>query len=98
MLQGLGAVESDIYMNGDKINRILREHEEIRLDEISRIPEMLEDPVLILKSRNVGRGERSNSRLVVFGSLKAKDGRPMLCVLDLRPKEQGFILDDTGRR
>lgn len=97
VLQGLGAVESDIYMNGDKINRILREHEEIRLDEISRIPEMLEDPVLILKSRNVGRGERSNSRLVVFGSLKAKDGRPMLCVLDLRPKEQGFILDDMQK-
>lgn len=97
VLQGLGAIESDIYMNGDKINLILEQHPEMTLREIKRIPEMLEDPVMILKSRNAGRGVRNNTRMVVFSSIKANDGRPVLCVLDLRPNEHGFVLDDMQR-
>lgn len=97
VLQGLGAIESDIYMNGDKIRKILHEHPEMTLREIRRIPEILEDPVLILKSRNAGRGARGNSRVVLFGALKAQDGRPILCVLDLRPKERGFLLNDMQK-
>lgn len=97
VLQGLGAIESDIYMNGDKIRKILHDHPEMTLREIRRIPEILEDPVLILKSRNAGRGARGNSRVVLFGTLKAQDGRPILCVLDLRPKERGFLLNDMQK-
>lgn len=54
-------------------------------------------PVLILKSRNAGRGARGNSRVVLFGTLKAQDGRPILCVLDLRSKERGFPLNDMQK-
>lgn len=93
-LQGLGAVESDIYMNGDKIKTILKEHPEITLREVERIPEILEDPVLILKSK-AGRGD--NSRLVLFGSVKAQNGQPMMAVLDLRATEDGFLLDDMQK-
>lgn len=93
-LQGLGAVESDIYMNGDKIKTILKEHPEITMQEIERVPEILEDPVLILKSK-AGRGD--NSRLVLFGSVKAQNGQPMLAVLDLRATEGGFLLDDMQK-
>lgn len=93
-LQGLGAVESDIYMNGDKIKTILKEHPEITLREIERVPEILEDPVLILKSKT-GRGD--NSRLVLFGSVKVQNGQPMMAVLDLRATEDGFLLDDMQK-
>lgn len=93
-LQGLGAVESDIYMNGDKIKTILKDHPEITLREVERIPEILEDPVLILKSKT-GRGD--NSRLVLFGSVKARNGQPMMAVLDLRATEDGFLLDDMQK-
>lgn len=93
-LQGLGAVESDIYMNGDKIKTILKDHPEITLREVERIPEILEDPVLILKSKT-GRGD--NSRLVLFGSVKAQNGQPMMEVLDLRATEGGFLLDDMQK-
>lgn len=93
-LQGLGAVESDIYMNGDKIKTILKDHPEITLREVERIPEILEDPVLILKSKT-GRGD--NSRLVLFGSVKAQNGQPMMAVLDLRATEDGFLLDDMQK-
>lgn len=93
-LQGLGAVESDIYMNGDKIKTILKDHPEITLREVEHIPEILEDPVLILKSKT-GRG--NNSRLVLFGSVKAQNGQPMMAVLDLRATEDGFLLDDMQK-
>lgn len=97
VLQGLGAIESDIYMNGDKISKILHDHPEMTLREVQRIPEILEDPVLILKSKNVGRGSRQNTRLVIFGSLKAQNGSPVLAVLDLRPRERGFVLNDMQK-
>lgn len=97
VLQGLGAIESDIYMNGDKINNILEQHPEMTIREIQRIPELLEDPVLVLKSKNTAKSQYGNSRLVMFGSIKARDGRPVMCVLDLRPTEYGFLLDDMQK-
>lgn len=95
-LQGLGAIESDIYMNGEKISTILKEHPEMTIREIQRIPEILDDPVLILKSRN-SANVRENSRLVIFGTVKASDGKPVMCVMDLRPTENGLLLDDMQK-
>ena len=97
VLQGLGAIESDIYMNGDKIKTILSEHKEITLEEIKKIPRVLQSPILVLGSRNVRRGKNTNSRVVMFGSVKAKDGRPMLTVLDLRPVENHLVVDDMQK-
>ena len=96
-LQGLGAIESDIYMNGEKISTILKEHSEMTIREIQRIPEILEDPVLILKSRKRANSQYGNSRLVMFGTVKAQDGRNVMCVLDLRPTENGLLLDDMQK-
>lgn len=95
-LQQLGARENDIYMNSDKINRILRDHPEMTLEEIKRIPEVLDDPVMVLSSQNKGRS-RQNTRLVMFGSVKAQDGRPVLCVLDLKPIENHIIIRDMQK-
>lgn len=95
-LQGLGTIESDIYMNGEKISTILKEHPEMTIREIQRIPEILDDPVLILKSRN-SANVRENSRLVIFGTVKASDGRAVMCVMDLRPTENGLLLDDMQK-
>ena len=97
VLQGLGAIESDIYMNGEKIRTILAEHPEMTLREIERIPEILDDPVMILKSKGTNARGNDNSRLVIFGSLKAQNEKPILTVLDLRPKENGFQLDDMQK-
>ncbi len=96
-LQGLGAIESDIYMNGEKISTILKEHSEVTIREIQRIPEILDDPILILKSKNNARSQYGNSRLVMFGAIKAQDGRNIMCVLDLRPTENGLLIDDMQK-
>lgn len=96
-LQGLGARENDIYMKGDKISLILEQHPEMTLNEIKRIPEILDDPILVLSSWNKGRAGSQNTRLVLFGSVKAQDGRPVLCVLDLQPVENRIVIQDMQK-
>ena len=97
VLQGLGAMEQDIYLRSEKVNSILEQHPEMTLAEIKRIPEILDDPVLVLKSRNVGRGGQQNTRLVLFGTVRAENGQPVLAVLDLRPVENGLAIDDMQK-
>ena len=96
-LQGLGARENDIFMRGSKINLILKEHPEMTMEEIKRIPEILDDPILVLSSQNKGRAGSQNTRLVLFGSVKAQDGRPVLCVLDLQPVENRIVIQDMQK-
>ena len=96
VLQGLGAMEQDIYLRSEKINKILQEHPEMTLEEIKRIPEVLDDPVLVLKSQGAG-ARTENTRLVLFGTLRAKNGQPVLAVLDLRPIENMLAIDDMQK-
>lgn len=97
VLQGLGAMEQDIYLRSEKVNTILQQHPEMTLAEIKRIPEILDDPVLVLKSRNVGRGGSENSRMVIFGTVTAQDGRLVLVALDLMPTEGRLRVDDMQK-
>lgn len=93
VLQGLGAVEQDIYLRGEKVNAILHDHPEMTLDEIRHIPEILDDPVLVLKSSGQG-SSGMNTRLLVFGAASAHNGRPVLTVLDLRPVGNRLVVSD----
>lgn len=95
-LQGLGAMEQDIYLRSEKINAILDAHPEMTLSEIKRMPEILDDPVLIAKSAGEGRGGR-NSRLTIIGSLRAQNGKPIMAVLDLRPIEGRLLVNDMQK-
>lgn len=90
-------MEQDIYLCSEKVNTILQQHPEMTMTEIKRIPEILDDPVLVLKSRNAGRGGQQNTRLVLFGTVRAENGRPVLTVLDLRPVENGLAIDDMQK-
>ena len=90
-------MEQDIFLRSEKINNILQKHPEISLTEIKRIPEILDDPILIIKSRNARRGGRQNTRLVLFGSVRARNGQPVLVVLDLRPVENGLAINDMQK-
>ena len=96
VLQGLGAMEQDIYLRSEKVNAILRDHPEMTLTEIKRIPEILDDPVLVLKS--LGAGARTeNTRMILFGTVRTENGQPVLAVLDLRPVENGLAIDDMQK-
>ena len=96
VLQGLGAVESDIYLTSDKLNVIQKDHPEVSNSTIKKIPQILEDPILILRSKGHGKSG-SNSRMVVIGAVKADNGQPLLTILDLRSYEKGFLVDDMQK-
>lgn len=96
VLQGLGAAESDIYIQSEKVNTILQEHPEMTLEEIKRLPEILEDPILVLKSKGSGKSGKT-SRVILFGSVKAQNGQPVMAVMDLRPYENGLLVADMQK-
>lgn len=97
VLQGLGAIESDIYMLSDKINTIFEDHPEMTVKEIKNIPEILENPVMVMASRNLGRGSQNNTRLTIFGMVKAQNGLPVLVAFDLHPSENKLYLADMQK-
>ena len=97
VLQGLGAIESDVYMLSDKVNTILKDHPEMTVKEIKNLPEILENPVLVLASRNLGRGTRKNTRLTVFGMVKAQNKLPVMVALDLHPVENNLYIADMQK-
>ena len=86
VLQGLGAIENDIFMESAKINKILVDHPEMTLEEIKRVPQILEDPVMVLKSKT-----RANS-IVVFGTYRAQNGNPILAAMDLLPMKNRIFI------
>lgn len=97
IIQGLGARENYIYIKSEKINTIFEEHPEMTIEEIKKIPEILEYPVMILKSKNENRGQKNNTRIVILGKVTAKNGLPVIGVLDLRPFENGSVVDDMQK-
>ena len=96
VLQGLGAIDNDVYMLSDKINAIFKDHPEMTIKEIKNIPEILENPVMVLASRNTAKA-RNNTRLSIFGMVKAKNGMPVLVIFDLHPVENKLYLSDMQK-
>ncbi len=94
VLQGLGARENDIYINGNKIKTIFRDHPEMDIDVIKKIPEILDNPILVLSSKNK---VKNNSRMVMFGRVTAKNQKPVLCTLDLIPRENKIVINDMQK-
>ena len=81
---------------GDKNKKINQDHPEKTVAEIKKVPQILEGPGLSLKSE--GRGKSgANSRLVCFGLTKAQNGQPVMTVMDLSPRENGFVVDDMQK-
>lgn len=96
VLQGLGAREQDIYLRSEKVNDIMEKHPEMTLSEIKRIPEVLDDPAIIAKSSGQSRGAQ-NTRLTMFGELFTQNGEPVMAILDLRPVENGVVINDMQK-
>lgn len=92
ILQNLGAENGNIYLNGWKISKIMRTHKEMSLQTIEALPQVLENPAIVLASRAVDT-ENANTRLVMFGDVRAENGKAVQVVLDLLPTEGGYRFD-----
>ena len=82
-LQSIGIDDKNIYFDSSKIIQIKNKHPEMTDDIIKAIPEILENPIMILQSKT-----RAN-RVVVFGEVVDEIGNPVMTALELKPTFHG---------
>lgn len=85
----LGKDNKTIRFDASKIIKIKSKHQEMTDAVIKQIPEVLNNPVLIMKSK------KSNTRVVVTGMLQDESGKPVVVVLELEPTgRNGIVVDE----
>lgn len=77
-LESVGINPANIYWYKSKIKEIKAKHPEMTDAVIKQVPELLENPVIIMQSQTV------TNRATVLGDLDA-GGKPVLCALELKP-------------
>lgn len=77
LLQSYGAPDADIAMLSSKLTAIQKKHPEMSADMLAKLPEIVQNPVLITKSKTV------SDRLVLFGTVYTDEGTPIVAVLSL---------------
>lgn len=94
-LRSIGVKDSEIQLRSGKVKDILNnpEHDMDRVT-LSKLPEVLENPIAILKSKqvtkdNMAHNDGNTSRLVMFGTVNDAKGVPVSVVLELLPKGKG---------
>ena len=79
VLKSLGVRASDISWDASKILKIKRNHPAMTDEVIKQVPNILENPVLVMKSKTV------DGRLTLFGEVYDSNNAPVLAVLELNP-------------
>lgn len=88
VLKSIGVKDRTIIWHGGKINKILAKHKGMTRDVIKQVPEILENPVIVMPSKN------SDSRIVMFGEVMDANGEPVTTILELQPTgKSGQIMD-----
>ena len=83
ILKSIGVKDRGIVWHGGKAAEIMRKHPNMTKEVIKQVPNIMEDPVLVLKS------QQHDSRLVIFGELIDVAGDPVLAILELEPTTKG---------
>lgn len=94
VLVGLGAKKQKVVMHSADITHALR-HEGMTDEIMKQIPQMMENPIIVMKSSNLGnKNQHEPSRVVMYGNVTDKNGAPVIAVLELRERMKGGeILD-----
>ncbi|MCR5089379.1 MAG: hypothetical protein K6C08_07715, partial [Oscillospiraceae bacterium] len=85
LMKSIGVKDGKISWEQSKVEKILRDHakEGIDIDIIKQVPGIIENPVVVLKSKTV------EGSLVLFGELKTKTGRQVMASISLVPARGG---------
>lgn len=87
-LKSIGVKDNRIIWHSTKIANILQKHSAMDIHIIKQVPQILENPVIILKSKNI------DSRIVLFGEVQDLSGKPVTAVMELMPTNKtGRVLD-----
>lgn len=89
-LKSIGIKDKGIIWHSEKIGKILRKHKGMTLDVIKQVPQILEDPVMVVSSKY------ADSRVVVISEITDSFGAPVTAVLELAPTTSGGELIDLN--
>ena len=82
-LQSIGIQDRGIIWHSKKAADILRKHSGMTRETIKQVPQILENPIVVLKSKNM------STRIVVFGEIRDGNNAPVTAVLELQPTNRG---------
>ena len=83
VLQQLGVDNRKIWWDASKIKRIQAKHPEMTDTVIKQVPNILEHPILVMKSKT------KSGSLTLFGEVYDQKNDPVLAVLLLNPTDNG---------
>lgn len=92
-LMSIGVKKQKIYWDTTKINKTLNDHPDLDIDVIKSVPYLLENPVLIMQSKNPGY-RQGNNRISLYGDLYNRNGIPVVAILELEPNAKNVVLDE----
>ncbi len=72
--------DKQIRLDATKAKSILKDHSEMDLEVLKSLPEITENPIIALESKT------QKGRLVLFGEVTAKNGKPVMVAIELNPK------------
>lgn len=88
VLQRLGIPNRKIYWDSSKIIKIKAKHKEMTDDIIKQVPEILENPIVVMESKT------KENRLTMFGEVYVNN-KPIMAILELNPTDrQGIELEE----
>lgn len=80
-LKSIGLSDFKIYLGKSKVQRFLDDHPEMSIDVAKQIPDMLENPLVVMSSRT-----HSKTSLVIVGDVVI-DGKSVLLPLLVKPED-----------
>lgn len=87
-LQSIGIGDKTIEIDSSKLIKIRDKHKGMTDSVIKQIPDIVENPVIIMQSLN------QDSRITMFGTVNDANGKPVLAVIELNPtSRKGYELD-----
>lgn len=89
-LQSIGVRDKTIIWHSGKIAKILEKHSAMTREVIKQVPDILENPVVVLESK------QSSSRIAVFGEVTDSNGNPVTAILELQPTGMGGEIMDMN--
>ncbi len=95
-LISIGVKEQTIYWDTTKINDALKKHPDVDIETLKYIPDLIENPVLIMEERNKKASRtHGNNRIFILGELYNENGLPVIAFLELEPKNNdGLYLNE----
>lgn len=86
-LSTIGLNYQNIVIDKSKIIQIRNKHKELNDDLICKIPDILNKPILIIKSETV------NMRIIIFSKLLDIYNNPIIVIMELNPYENQTIIN-----